>query len=185
MPSNSTFKPLEKQQLQSAVTPAHYFAAAQQVVVPVMTVEQLLQSAGVTGCQVNLLKIDVEGQESEVLQGIQAETWALVHQVVLEVHDVCDGVTASSTAADPAGETARSSAGTEAFPGRDSPSPPAPDAAVTYKIDAAPKGDGRVSRIARMLASRGFEVVVDCPMKLASNFTLFARRTQSDVCTHP
>lgn len=37
--------------------------------------------------RIDLLKIDVEGPELEILQGLDASTWAKVRQVVLETHD--------------------------------------------------------------------------------------------------
>lgn len=89
MPSNSTFNPIEKQQLQSTTTPAHYFEGAQQLSVPVITLHQLLHDAGVTDCNIDLLKVDVEGHEMEVLSGIGGEIWSCVLQLVVEVHDVC------------------------------------------------------------------------------------------------
>ena len=36
----------------------------------------------------DLLKVDVEGSEEAVLQGINEETWPLIRQVVMEVHNV-------------------------------------------------------------------------------------------------
>jgi len=37
--------------------------------------------------RVDLLKIDVEGAERDVLQGIQDGDWSLIQQIVVEVHD--------------------------------------------------------------------------------------------------
>ena len=37
--------------------------------------------------RVDLLKIDVEGAELDVLEGIGDEDWALIRQIVIEVHD--------------------------------------------------------------------------------------------------
>ena len=37
---------------------------------------------------VDLLKVDVEGEELNVLRGLDDEAWTRVRQVVLEVHDV-------------------------------------------------------------------------------------------------
>jgi FkbM family methyltransferase len=37
--------------------------------------------------QVDLLKIDVEGAELDVLEGIGEEDWPLIRQIVIEVHD--------------------------------------------------------------------------------------------------
>jgi hypothetical protein len=42
---------------------------------------------------VDLLKIDVEGAEWEVLQGIRREDWPRIRQVVMEVHDVAGRLT--------------------------------------------------------------------------------------------
>jgi len=37
---------------------------------------------------IDLLKIDVEGAEYEVLQGIAPDDWRKIKQIVLEVHDL-------------------------------------------------------------------------------------------------
>ncbi|CAN0210311.1 unnamed protein product [Discosporangium mesarthrocarpum] len=52
-------------------------------VVPLPTI---LDQLGIS--QVNLLKVDVEGDELAVLQGVPASLWPHVHQVVVEVHDI-------------------------------------------------------------------------------------------------
>ncbi|KAG2502137.1 hypothetical protein HYH03_000625 [Edaphochlamys debaryana] len=41
--------------------------------------------------RIDLLKVDAERAEMEVLSGLSAADWALVRQVVLEVHDLDDG----------------------------------------------------------------------------------------------
>ncbi len=41
---------------------------------------------------IDLLKIDVEGDELPVLMGIDPEHWTLVHQLVLEVHNAADNL---------------------------------------------------------------------------------------------
>jgi FkbM family methyltransferase len=41
---------------------------------------------------IDLLKIDVEGAELDVLQGISDRVWSTVKQIVLEVHDIDDRV---------------------------------------------------------------------------------------------
>lgn len=91
MPSNTTFNPAEKKQLQAANMPAHFFEEPQELLVPVTTLDQLLLDAGVTGRNVDLLKIDVEGHEVEVLQGISDKTWECIQQLVVEAHDVVPG----------------------------------------------------------------------------------------------
>jgi FkbM family methyltransferase len=39
---------------------------------------------------IDLLKVDVEGDELEVLRGVRASDWSRIRQVVVEVHDVND-----------------------------------------------------------------------------------------------
>ena len=41
---------------------------------------------------IDLLKIDVEGDELPVLMGINPEHWTLIHQLVLEVHNAADNL---------------------------------------------------------------------------------------------
>jgi len=41
---------------------------------------------------IDLLKIDVEGDELPVLMGIDPEHWTLIHQLVLEVHNAADNL---------------------------------------------------------------------------------------------
>ena len=38
--------------------------------------------------EINLLKIDCEGNELNVLKGIDADNWQMINQIVLEVHDI-------------------------------------------------------------------------------------------------
>jgi 31-O-methyltransferase len=51
----------------------------------VRTLSQIVDEEHIT--QIHLLKVDVEKSEREVLAGIRAEHWALIHQVAVEVHD--------------------------------------------------------------------------------------------------
>lgn len=51
----------------------------------VETLSQQLREMNVA--RIDLLKIDVEGAEMEVLQGIEARDWPKIRQVVAEVHD--------------------------------------------------------------------------------------------------
>jgi hypothetical protein len=55
----------------------------------VVTMEQLLTEldAPVSG-PIHLLKVDVEGAELIVLEGVSDAVWARIRQVVVEVHDV-------------------------------------------------------------------------------------------------
>lgn len=202
MPSNSTFKPTEKQQLQSGVTPAHYFCEAQDVLVPVTTLGQLLQLADMTGHAVDLLKIDVESHELEVLRGLSARTWELVQHMVVEVHDVCADrpVAAGTSVSCVAAHAAATSSATVISESRGllgsrgsvvcSDAPPqsasgGTNAAVIFQNDVIPEVDGRVSQVALLLKAQGFQVVVDCPMGMASNFTLFARKTRKSLRAPP
>ena len=41
---------------------------------------------------ISIIKIDVEGMEKEVVDGIDDKLWACIRQVVLEVHDVDDRI---------------------------------------------------------------------------------------------
>jgi FkbM family methyltransferase len=49
------------------------------------TASSVIRSAGIS--VIDLLKIDVEGAELDVMQGIETEQWKIVRQVVAEVHD--------------------------------------------------------------------------------------------------
>ena len=51
---------------------------------PVRTLSQVMRGEGVT--YIDLLKIDVEGAEYAVLQGIEADDWPRIGQLVVEVH---------------------------------------------------------------------------------------------------
>lgn len=59
---------------------------AQQLEVPKGTVSTLMREQGLTS--VDLLKVDVEGAELEVLEGVANEHWPHIRRVVAEVHDV-------------------------------------------------------------------------------------------------
>ena len=66
-----------------------FFEAAQTFACPVVTLSELLKAWRHEEAQVvDLLKIDVEGAELQVLEGLCPEDWLLVQQLVLEVHDV-------------------------------------------------------------------------------------------------
>jgi FkbM family methyltransferase len=87
MPGNSTLRPLEKAALQQRLM-LDFFTAAQQFEVPIITLQWLLQEAVPACRKVDLLKVDVEGEELAVLQGLDAAGWQRVQQVVVEVHDI-------------------------------------------------------------------------------------------------
>jgi len=52
----------------------------------VTTIDHVVQQHGVD--RIDLLKIDVEGSEWDVLQGIGASTWPKIHSMAIEVHDL-------------------------------------------------------------------------------------------------
>jgi len=54
------------------------------------TVSQIIRDHGVP--RIDLLKIDVEKSELAVLHGIEVAHWPLIHQIVVEVHDIEDRV---------------------------------------------------------------------------------------------
>ncbi len=58
------------------------------------TLSQIIDENKVS--HINLLKIDCEGAELRVLQGIQPQHWPLIRQIVAEVHDI-DGRVSSVT----------------------------------------------------------------------------------------
>eukprot|EP00882_Tetradesmus_deserticola_P023920 GHRQ01026098.1.p4 GENE.GHRQ01026098.1~~GHRQ01026098.1.p4 ORF type:complete len:116 (-),score=26.22 GHRQ01026098.1:473-820(-) len=90
MPGNSTLRPTEKAALQQCLMPS-FFSAVERFEVPILTLQQLLQEAVPDGRMVDLLKIDVEGEEWAVLQGLDEAGWQRVQQVVAEVHDCRPG----------------------------------------------------------------------------------------------
>ncbi len=94
-PSNSTRYP-EQKELQKAVLSKQWGAefveeahAAQEITVDVARLSSFL-----TDDPIDLLKVDVEGAELEVLQGIDEEHWPLVRQALLEVQDLDNRLTA-------------------------------------------------------------------------------------------
>lgn len=94
-PSNST-RYLEQKDLQKAVLTKLWGAefveeahAAQEITVDVERLSSFLGDD-----PVDLLKVDVEGAELEVLQGIDKEHWPLVRQALLEVQDLDDRLAA-------------------------------------------------------------------------------------------
>lgn len=47
---------------------------------------------------------------------------------------------------------------------------------IEVKSSLKPKDGGRVMQVARMLTGKGFWVIIDCPMGLSTNFTLYAQK---------
>jgi hypothetical protein len=79
----------------AAVTVFRFFAmpGARDCDCQILTLPEALRKAGAgdPSQPIAFLKIDVEGAEESVCNGIDAVTWARVHQAVVEVHDTPDG----------------------------------------------------------------------------------------------
>jgi FkbM family methyltransferase len=88
MPGNSTMHPAEKQAAQQPLMRAERFEGARIESCEVRTLSDIIAAEDLPS--VDLLKVDVEGAELAVLQGLEARHWALVKQVVLEVLDAAD-----------------------------------------------------------------------------------------------
>ncbi|GAB4815972.1 hypothetical protein N2152v2_003018 [Parachlorella kessleri] len=90
MPGNSTAKPAEKWAHQRPhMTPAAAtgaFQGAQEMPCQATTLAAFVREQGLQF--IDLLKVDVEGCELEVLQGMDDHCWAITHQVVVEVSQV-------------------------------------------------------------------------------------------------
>ena len=89
-PGNSTLEPAEKLAVQSAFMRAEMFEGARVEHCEVRTLSDVIAGEGLAVVQ--LLKVDVEGCELRVLQGIEDRHWPLVQQVVTEVVNVSDRV---------------------------------------------------------------------------------------------
>lgn len=61
-------------------------AGGQPVECELRTISEVMADHGVP--RIDLLKIDAEGEELEVLRGIEPDDWPKIRQVVVEVHDV-------------------------------------------------------------------------------------------------
>lgn len=92
MPGNSTAHPDEKVALQKDSMRQDFFVGAQVVSCPVSTLTALLDEFHPGLTKIDLVKVDVEGAELEVLEGISDKWWTVIRQVVIEVHDVNDRV---------------------------------------------------------------------------------------------
>jgi len=62
--------------------------AKQEYTVPICTISDAIEAGGLN--EVALIKIDTEGSELDVLQGIRADHWGLIGQFVIEAHSDAD-----------------------------------------------------------------------------------------------
>ncbi|MBW4499443.1 MAG: FkbM family methyltransferase [Scytonema hyalinum WJT4-NPBG1] len=91
MAGNSTTKPEEKLELQEVMEDictkemVEYFFQKKQVRGEVRTLSSVMSELNIQS--IDLLKIDVEGEEYEVLQGVNDNEWKKIKQIVAEVHD--------------------------------------------------------------------------------------------------
>lgn len=91
-PGNSTRYPEEKKvppsELPAVIAGAEEEPVGEYVVHrAVETLSHALRRLEVKGRRISLLKVDVEGAEMEVLEGIEPDHWPLVDQVVVEAQD--------------------------------------------------------------------------------------------------
>ena len=91
MAGNSTSRPHEKLEQQEVMNAAlnkqivEYLFQSNQVKAEVRTLSSVINELGMQS--IDLLKIDVEGEEYEVLKGIEQQEWNKIKQIVAEVHD--------------------------------------------------------------------------------------------------
>ncbi len=91
MAGNSTAKPQEKVEQQDVMSSVltqeqmEYFFQSEQVRGELRTLSSVIDELDIKS--IDLLKIDVEGEEHEVLKGIEEKDWGKIKQIVVEVHD--------------------------------------------------------------------------------------------------
>ena len=95
MPGNSTLDPAEKLAVQSPFMRAEMFADARTERCEIRTLSDIIASEGLH--IIHLLKVDVEGSELRVFQGVEDRHWPLVQQIVAEVVVVTDRVASISS----------------------------------------------------------------------------------------
>lgn len=92
MAGNSTTKPREKLKLQEVMAVefnqelVEFFFQRQEVTGEVKTLSSVISELDINS--IDLLKVDVEGEEYEVLKGINQNDWSKIKQIVAEVHDI-------------------------------------------------------------------------------------------------
>lgn len=91
MAGNSTTQPVEKLEQREVMNAfvekeqVEYFFQSIQVSGKIKTLSSVIKELGIES--IDLLKIDVEGEEHEVLKGIEANDWDKIKQIVVEVYD--------------------------------------------------------------------------------------------------
>ncbi|MBP0021981.1 MAG: FkbM family methyltransferase [Cyanobacteria bacterium SBLK] len=91
MPGNSTERPDEKiSQKDIAIDlfgeeKTEYLLQSAQVISEIRTLSRVIADLSINS--IDLLKIDVEGGEIDVIQGIKSDDWIKIKQIVAEVHD--------------------------------------------------------------------------------------------------
>jgi FkbM family methyltransferase len=91
MAGNSTTKPQEKLEQRDAMNAVmsreqiEYFFQSTQVKGKLRTLSSAIDELDIKS--IDLLKIDVEGEEYEVLKGIEEKDWSKIKQIFAEVHD--------------------------------------------------------------------------------------------------
>jgi hypothetical protein len=178
-----------------------FFSAVEQFEVRVIMLQQLLQEAVPDGSRIDLLKVDVEGEELAVLQGLDTAGWQRVQQVVVEVHDCSASAPESveSIAALPVTLPCQPSAvsvsdvdghwisfvhGALSTHVSNAADESSSAGQTVLQVAAPPRPDGRVMAIARLLMGLGFRVVIECSLVLAgapSSYNVFARRPRVGV----
>lgn len=83
MPGNSTLNHAEKVELQAELVGEHAFEGATQYHAQMRTLSEYIDELQVE--RVDYLKIDVEGAELLVLQGVRDEHWSKIWQIAIEV----------------------------------------------------------------------------------------------------
>ncbi|MEH1793198.1 MULTISPECIES: FkbM family methyltransferase [unclassified Nostoc] len=92
MTGNSTTKPLEKLQQREVMNTVlnkdmvDYLFKSEEVRGEIRTLSSVINELDIKS--IDLLKIDVEGEEYEVLKGINPNDWSKIKQIVAEVHDI-------------------------------------------------------------------------------------------------
>lgn len=92
MAGNSTTKPLEKLEQREVMNQTlsndmvEYLFQKQEVTGTLRTLSSVINELEIN--TIDLLKIDVEGEEYKVLQGINQNDWSKIKQIVAEVHDI-------------------------------------------------------------------------------------------------